>query len=189
MPEARGATVTTRPVSFAALCADETAFTAWYEAALPRVFGFIYARSGGDPALTEDVTAQAFLEGVRARNSFDGRSDPVTWICAIARNRLIDHYRAEAKERLRHLRLVDEPARPSEQAVSGGFDEVERRDAVLTVLASLPDLERMVLTLRYLDGYSVRETASLIERSVPATESLLSRARERVRHAFPGGLE
>lgn len=187
MSDSRGATAIT-PVTeptFAALCADEAAFTAWYETALPRVFGFVYARSGGDSSLSEDVTAQAFLDGVRARHSFDGRSDPVTWICAIARNRLIDHYRGESRDRARQLRLVEEAQEP---ATAGDLDDVERRDAVLTVLAALPDAERMALTLRYLDGYSVSETAALIGRSVPATESLLTRARERVRHAFPGGL-
>src|SRR5690349_296441 len=137
--ERRGATATTAAPSFTELCADEEAFTAWYESALPRVFGFVYGRSGGDMPLTEDITAQAFLEGVRARRSFDGRSDPVTWICAIARNRLIDHYRAEARDRLRHLRLVDEV---DSAGVSGELDDVERRDAVLTVLASLRDVER-----------------------------------------------
>jgi RNA polymerase sigma-70 factor, ECF subfamily len=185
--ERRGATgtATAAAPTFAALCADDAAFTQWYEAALPRVYGFVYARSGGDTTLTEDVTAQAFFDGVRARRSFDGRSDPVTWICAIARNRLIDHYRAEARARRRSLRLVDEPVKAS---TSSDLDDVERRDAVLSVLGALPDIERTALTLHYLDGYSIRETASLVGRSVPATESLLNRARERVRHTFPGGL-
>jgi RNA polymerase sigma-70 factor (ECF subfamily) len=70
---------------------------------------------------------------------------------------------------------------------SGALREVDDRDAALSILATLPPIERSALTLRYLDGYSVRETASLIGRTVPATESLLMRARERVRAAFPGG--
>jgi len=171
--------------SFADLCADEAAFTVWYETALPRVLGFVYARAGGDMMLAEDVTALAFLEGVRARNSFDGRSDPVTWICAIARNRLLDHYREQSRERLRQLHLVVD----NTDVVGAPIEHVELRDEVISVLATLPALERMALTMRYLDGYSVRETAQLIGRSEAATESLLMRARERVRHAFPGGLE
>jgi RNA polymerase sigma-70 factor (ECF subfamily) len=174
---------TTEP-SFASLCADEAGFAAWYERALPRVYGFVYGRCGGDSNLAEDVTAQAFLEAVRARRSFDGRSDPVTWVCSIARRRLIDRFRQRSRERTRHLRLV-----AGELAVGGspGIDHVEERDAVLSVLASLPSAERIALTLRYLDGYSVRETASRIGRSEAATESLLMRARERVRAAFPEG--
>ena len=48
-------------------------------------------------------------------------------------------------------------------------------------------LNQPALILRYLDGYSVRETARLIGRTERATESLLMRARDRIRAAFPGG--
>jgi RNA polymerase sigma-70 factor, ECF subfamily len=179
-----GAEAASRATSFAALCADDNAFSNWYDAALPRVYGFVYARTAGDAELAEDVTATAFLEAIRARGSFAGRSDPVTWICSIARNRLIDHYRSEARDRTRHLRLVVSELATDEQV---HWDQVDHRDAALTSLAALPPIERNALILRYLDGYSVRETARLIGRSEPATESLLARARERVRSAFPGG--
>ena len=184
MSHRSGAEAAERASSFAALCADDRAFSAWYETALPRVYGFLYARTGGDSVLAEDLTAAAFLEAIRARQSFHGRSDPVTWICSIARNRLIDHYRTEARQRSRHLRLVVTELVADEQA---RWDQVDERDAALASLAALPPIERTVLTLRYLDGFSVRETARLIGRSEPATESLLARARERVRSAFPGG--
>lgn len=174
-----------RGASFAALCADERAFEAWYERALPRVYGFVFGRTAGDVALAEEITSVAFTEAVRARGTFDGRSDPVTWICSIARNRLLDHYRRVAREQMRHLRLVVTDINANE---ARRWDHVDRRDAVLSALATLPPLERSALMLRYLDGYSVREVAHLIGRSEPATESLLVRARERVRSAFPGGL-
>jgi RNA polymerase sigma-70 factor (ECF subfamily) len=181
-----GSAVVDRRASFAALCDDERAFTAWYEGALPRVYGFVHGRAGGDDELCEEITAQAFLEAVRARSSFDGRADPVTWICSIARNRLLDHYRRAAREQARHLRLVVTDLNASETTE---WDRVDEREAVLSTLATLPPLERSALMLRYLDGYSVRETARLIGRSESATESLLVRARDRVRSAFPGGPE
>jgi RNA polymerase sigma-70 factor, ECF subfamily len=175
-----------RANSFAALCADERAFSAWYAVALPRVYGFVYGRAARDSALAEDITAQAFLEAVRARGSFDDRADPITWVCSIARNRLIDHYRSVERERARHLRLIVTNVYADEQAA---WENADDRDAVLSVLEKLPPLERTALTLRYLDGFSVVETAQKIGRSTPATESLLMRARERIRAAFPGGLE
>ena len=184
MSQRVGAEAAGRATSFAALCADDRAFSDWYDAALPRVYGFVYARTAGDAELAEDVTATAFLEAIRARGSFLGRSDPVTWICSIARNRLIDHYRSEARDRTRHLRLVVSELAADELV---HWDQVDDRDAALAALAALPPIERSALILRYLDGYSVRETARLIGRSEPATESLLVRARERVRSAFPGG--
>jgi RNA polymerase sigma-70 factor (ECF subfamily) len=183
--EVRGAVAVQR-ASFAALCADERAFTAWYELALPRVYGFVLGRVGGDVALAEEISSSAFLEAVRARHSFDGRSDPVTWICSIARNRLLDHYRREARDQLRHLRLIVTDLQANEVTE---WDRVDQREAVTSALAGLPPMERNALILRYLDGYSVRETSQLIGRSESATESLLTRARERVRTAFPGGPE
>lgn len=170
--------------SFAALCADERAFDAWYAAALPVVYGFVHGRAGGDAVLAEEVTAEAFFEAVRARDSFAGRSDPVTWICSIARNRLIDHYRASAREERRHLRLIEADARRDDDA---GWASLDDRDTVLASVAGLRPLERTALMLRYLDGYSVRETARLIGRSEAATESLLMRAREHVRTEVAGG--
>jgi len=172
--------------SFATLCADSIAFNAWYETALPRVYGFVHGRTGGDVTLSEEITATAFMEAVRAQRSFEGRSDPVTWICSIARNRLIDHYRRAARERSGHLRLIVTDLNLTDAAAWDGLYE---RDTVLAALAALSALERTALTLRYLDGYSVRETARFVGRSEAATESLLSRARQRVRKAFPGGPE
>jgi len=178
-----GAETADRAASFASLCADDRAFTDWYDAALPRVYGFVFGRAGGDSLLAEDITAQAFLEAIRARKTFDGRSDPVTWICSIARNRLIDHYRTEARDHGRHLRLIVTELTGAQTP----WDQLDNRDAALASLAALPPLERTALTLRYVDGYSVRETARLIGRTEAATESLLMRARDRVRAAFPGG--
>ena len=185
MSDGRGA-VLDEGASFARLCADERAFNGWYERALPRVYGFVHGRAGRDIALAEEITAQAFTEAIRARNSFDGRSDPVTWICSIARNRLLDHYRRAARDQVRHLRLIVTDLNAND---AREWDRVDQRDAVLSALSTLPPLERSALMLRYVDGYSVRETAHLIGRSEAATESLLSRARDRVRAAFPGGPE
>ncbi|HEX6868162.1 MAG TPA: RNA polymerase sigma factor [Candidatus Limnocylindrales bacterium] len=183
MGRGRGTAVPTIDRSFADLCVDDRAFTSWYDEALPRVYGFVYARTGGDSALAEDVTAMAFMEAVRARRSFTGRSDPVTWICSIARNRLIDHFRRESRDRARRLRLIVTESEVRDEA----WRQLDARDAALSALAALPSDERLALTLRYIDGYSVRETAGLIGRSEAGTESLLARARERVRTAFPGG--
>ena len=185
MPRGGGAAAPTIDRSFADLCADDRAFASWYDTALPRVYGFVYARTGGDSALAEDVTAMAFLEAVRARRSFTGASDPVTWICSIARNRLIDHFRSESRDRARRLRLIVTEADTQDEA----WRHLDARDAALSALAALPSSERLALTLRYIDGYSVREIAGLMGRSEAATESLLVRARDRVRAAFPGGPE
>jgi RNA polymerase sigma-70 factor, ECF subfamily len=184
--KSRGSGAATATASFAELCADEHAFAAWYERALPLVYGFVHGRTAGDVALAEEATADAFLEAIRARRSFRGDADPVTWICSIARNRLIDHYRSAARDHARNLRLIFGGLTDEDTAA---WQQADDRDAVLASLAPLSPLERSALMLRYHDGYSVRETARFIGRTEAATESLLMRAREHIRAAFPGGLE
>jgi RNA polymerase sigma factor (sigma-70 family) len=161
---------------------DPAEFRRWYDAAVPRVYRYLQGRCGGDASLAEELTQQTFLEAVRHRSTFDGRSDPVTWLVAIARNKLTDHFRQLEREERRHLRLV-----VREIATDGGgasWERREARDEVLTALRGLPAAQRAALVLHYLDGLSVREVSVALGRSESATESLLSRGRERFKTIF-----
>jgi RNA polymerase sigma-70 factor (ECF subfamily) len=168
------------PMNLDAIVADRAAFRDWYDDALPRVYRYLLARCGHDVELAEELTQQTFVEALRRRSSFDGRSDAVTWLCAIGRHKLVDHYRRAGREHQRHLRLVGE-------WTEGRPDFWSRHDLQSQVqagLAGLPGEQRIVLVLRYLDRLSVREIATTIGRSEKATESLLSRAREAFRKAY-----
>ena len=160
-----------------ALCSDTVAFRAWYDAALPRVFGYVHGRTSGNTELAEDITQQAFIAAIEARGKYDGRADPVTWICAIARNALLDHYRRASRDERWHLavvvhEIVDPGAR---------IERLDQRDEVIAALRVLTVDQRGAMLLRYADRLPVREVARLIGRSEAATESLLSRSRERLR--------
>jgi RNA polymerase sigma-70 factor (ECF subfamily) len=165
--------------------ASEAAFSAWYERVLPRVYGYVYSRCGHDHDLAEDLTQVTFIEAIRCRARFDGRSDPVTWLCGIARHKLVDHYRELDRIERRDQRVA---AQTLERKWSGDDSQVEEREAILVAMAGLPALQRAVLILTALDDLSVREAATLLERSESATESLLHRARIAFREAY-GRLE
>lgn len=159
---------------------DDDAFRSWYDATLPRVYRYLLARCGGDPALAEELTQQTYIEAVRNRRRFDGRADVVTWLVAIGRNKLIDHFRRAGRDRQRHLRLVSRWSNAGE----GGWGAAEERQAINTALDRLSGEQRVALLLRYLDGLPVREVARALHRSESATESLLVRAREAFRRAY-----
>jgi len=161
---------------------DAVAFRAWYDDAVDRVYGYLYGRCGGDIEVAEEITQQTFLQAIRHWQAFDGRSDSVTWLCSIARNKLTDHYRERDRQRRRHLQLV---VREIESEHPGPDHEVDDREAVVSALRQLPDIERTALVLRYLDDLSVREVAALLGRSVDATDALIRRAKERFRSIYP----
>lgn len=169
-----------QPTSLNLIAADQAAFRDWYEQALPRVYRYVYARCGGDQALAEELTQQTFIQAIRGRAGFEGRSDPITWLCAIARNQLVDHHRRSRRETARDLRVAaDWSDRETEV-----WAEQELRSRIKSALAELPGEQRIVLILRYLDRMPVREIASVVRRSDKATESLLSRAREAFKRAY-----
>lgn len=159
----------------------EASFQAWYERTLPRVYAFLASRCGGSGDVAEELTQQTFVEAVRRRDSFDGRSDVVTWICAIGRHKLADHFRRLEREERRRMQLV---ASESSGEQVEPWQGAERRQVVEAALSRIPVSQRAALVFRYLDGLSVREVAGALGRSESATESLLARARDSFERSY-----
>lgn len=169
----------------AAIVGDEVRFRDWYDATMPRVYRYLAARCAGDQDLVEELTQQTFFQAIRHRHRFDGRSDVVTWLIAIARSRLVDHHRRHVREARRQDRLVHREPGTEDTP----WRAAEARHAVEAALAQLPVDQRMVLLLRFLDGMSVREVAATIGRSEKAAESLIARARDGFRRAHGGSTD
>jgi RNA polymerase sigma-70 factor (ECF subfamily) len=150
-----------------------------YDDALPHVYGYLLSRCG-QATLAEDLTAETFLAAVDAVRR--QKDPPLTrgWLIGVARHKLADHWRREARDRAR-LRAVagarDEPDDPWDARL----DRVVAHDT----LARLAPQHRLVLTLRYCDDLPVPEVAEIVGRTVHATEALLVRARVAFRRAYP----
>jgi RNA polymerase sigma-70 factor (ECF subfamily) len=179
---ARDRSATGLKATMAASFATESAFRAFYDQALPRIYGYLHDRCGGDAALAEELTQQTFVTAVRERARFDGRADPMTWLTAIARHKLADHFRRLSRDERRHLRLM---AREITLDPEGrAWSRMDEREAVVAGLATLPALQRAVLVLHYADGLPIREVAAQLGKSESAIESLMTRAREAFRRSY-----
>ncbi|MEQ1703408.1 MAG: RNA polymerase sigma factor [Ilumatobacteraceae bacterium] len=145
-----------------------------YDEALPHVYGYLVRRCDS-AATAEDLTAETFLAAVTASRT--GHEVNVPWLIGTARHKLVDHWRRSG----RNQQLLEELWEGSEPTA----DSNEPVDAlhVQHVLARLLPHHRTALTLRYLDGLPVDQVATLLERSLHATESLLMRAKAAYRDA------
>jgi len=153
----------------------DDAFREWYEATLPRVYGYLYSRCGRNAELAEELTQQTFIEAVRSGvHKADSRS--VNWVIGIARHRLVDHFRALERRERTFLRLVQ--MRPP-QAIAIEQEDIDER--VAAALDRLPAAQRAALILRYVDDLAVRDVARLTGRTEASVESLLSRGRATLR--------
>ena len=147
-----------------------------YDRALPQVYGYFVKRCGST-SVAEDLTSETFMAAVDAvrRDRVPDLSE--AWLIGVARHKLVDHWRREAREESK-LALAADADTLDDWDVR--LDAMRARDT----LATLGTVHRTALTLRYLDGLSVPEIAALLDRTVHATEALLVRARLAFRRAY-----
>ncbi|MEE9415629.1 MAG: RNA polymerase sigma factor [Acidimicrobiales bacterium] len=157
---------------------DPQRLAALFEAHVDTVFGFLLARSGSRQ-VAEEVSADTFAEAARMFSV--GRGDQIErgWLLDVARKRLVDYWRRCERHRLRLERFLQ--FQPGAAAVESSDGQ---GPGVVEALETLPDRQRAVLMLRYLDGYSVSEVAEALEISYQATESLLARSRKSLLAAY-----
>jgi len=151
---------------------------ALYDGAISHVYGYLLSRCGA-VSLAEDLTAEALLAAVDAVRSGPPTRVSVPWLVGVARHKLVDHWRRQAREE-RGLRAVGTDDLDRDEEWDVRLDALRARHT----LEELSPVHRAVLTLRYLDDLPVPEVAALVDRSVHATEGLLVRARAAFRRAY-----
>ena len=82
-----------------------------YDRALPEVYGYLLSRCGR-PALAEDLTAETFLAAVDALNRAEPPALSTAWLVGVARHKLVDHWRRQARDDRSMRALVDEAPEP-----------------------------------------------------------------------------
>ena len=135
----------------------------------------------GDKHLAEDLTQDAF---VRLFGRFQELRKPEAFAFYLKRtivNLSKDHFR-----RLHRERDLSRRHRPSELVDDQGFREVEVRDGLLDALQRLPPRQRAAVVLRYCEGLSEHESADILQTSVGAVNSLVSRGLGTLREGMKG---
>ncbi len=156
----------------------EARFTELYNLSFNYVYAFILARTANNGQLAEEVVQETFAAAWSSFDRFRRESSWRTWLCSIAKNKLNESYR-KAIRRERFEAFGTEQAEES----PGGIDleqivlNNETRDFVTRALAEMNALYRYALIMKYMDGMSVKEIASVVGRSPKATDGILQRAR------------
>lgn len=130
----------------------------------------------------EDLTQQTFERALRAWDRFDPRRAAVgTWLIAIARNLLIDHYRATASESAQ-VALDDVPLSALPVANGTGPGGVEPKLA--HALNSLAQRDREIVALRYGADLTGPEIVDLTGLTLANVQQIISRSLRRLRDAM-----
>ena len=166
---------------------DGDAFAQLYDRYFDLVFRFIYFRVN-DRALAEDFTSETFLRALRRIGTinYQGR-DIGAWFITIARNIVLDHVKS-ARNRLEITTADtiegDERAESTENAVL----EVLTAERLMQAVRQLGDEQRECVMLRFVQGFSVAETAQAMGKNDGAIKALQHRAVRKLADLIGGDL-
>ena len=128
-----------------------------------------------DSARAEDVTQDIFVKLWRALPLYDGRASFSTWLYVIARNACLNEVRRRG---LRPTAALDEEA---ERAAAVTLPSpIDRRLECETLVEALPEPQRRIVRLFYLEERSYEQVAQMLEMPINTVRSHLHRARRRL---------
>ncbi|MFR9726314.1 ECF subfamily RNA polymerase sigma factor, BldN family [Streptomyces sp. MS19] len=154
---------------------EAEAFGQLYDHYADTVYRYIYYRVGGR-ATAEDLTSETFLRALRRIGTFtwQGR-DFGAWLVTIARNLVADHFKS-SRFRLEvttgEMLDANEVERSPEESVL----ESLANSALLEAVRKLNPQQQECVTLRFLQGLSVAETARVMGKNEGAIKTLQYRA-------------
>jgi RNA polymerase sigma-70 factor (ECF subfamily) len=153
------------------------AFADLYDRYVDRVYRFVLYRVGGDVALAEDITSEVFVRALRKIKGFTWQGRDVgAWFVTIARNLVLDHFKS-GKFRLEVV--GSDPGENSREGVVDPEDQalarVSQRD-LYKAIQQLGTEQQEVIYWRFLQGYSVAETAAAMDKTDGAIKALQYRA-------------
>ncbi|MGW0659085.1 ECF subfamily RNA polymerase sigma factor, BldN family [Streptodolium elevatio] len=154
---------------------DGEAFAQLYDNYLDTVYRYIYYRVGGR-AIAEDLTSETFLRALRRIGTFtwQGR-DFGAWLVTIARNLVADHFKS-SRFRLEVTTGEMLDANEVEPSPEDCVLESLSNAALLDAVRRLNPQQQECVTLRFLQGLSVAETARIMGKNEGAIKTLQYRA-------------
>jgi RNA polymerase sigma-70 factor, ECF subfamily len=141
---------------------DESAFAQLYDAVAPRLYGLVL-RVVRDPAQSQEVTQEAFLEIWRTSSRFDPqRGSALGWMMTIAHRKAVDRVRSAVASGRRdhgyHEANQDVDYDTTSEAAHASLEGERVRRA----LETLTPAQRSAIELAFFGGYTHTEVATML---------------------------
>jgi len=155
---------------------DAGAFARFYNLYSFRLYRFLLVLARGDEYTAREVCQAAMTKLAKRFEVFDDEPMLWAWLCALAKNTFIDHYRAQ-RRRDRFVSLEEMPASTAgPENSTGQLSEILRE-----ALAALKPEERELMQAAYIDGRPLQELADASGLTYKAVESRLARLRQKLK--------
>ena len=155
---------------------DSAAFNELYGRHKDRLYRFLL-RSAPSAALAEELAQETWTSVIKRASQFQAKGHFKTWLFTIARNKLIDYSRSQAKK-------LDDAQNPEAEIEASADKHSSPEKAyeltqILQAIQTLPNEQRETFLLKE-EGFSLREIAELTQTEAETVKSRLRYARKRL---------
>lgn len=165
-------------ISRVLLLNDGRAFDRLMKRYLRPVYRYFLIQTGGDEALSDDLTQETFIRVWRGLDSYKRLSAFGTWVYRIA----FTTYQNHLKGVKHHLSIDDEFVAPALQVMTEEISsDAEEIAALHRAIALLNAGEKTCITLFYLEEMSIKEIVAVTGMSESAIKTALHRGRNHLR--------
>jgi RNA polymerase sigma-70 factor (ECF subfamily) len=152
---------------------DQQVIGAVYDQYFSEVYRYVLYRMG-DSSLAEDVASDVFVRLLEASQNGRGpKTNLKGWLISTASHIVMDNLRRKYRRPEEELSDTMPDLSPS---IASEIDQREQNQIINSAYAQLTPEQQNVLALRFGQGYSLEETANLLNKNVNAVKALQFRA-------------
>lgn len=128
----------------------------------------------------EDAVQETLLKIWNQRDSLDMYDNVATFTTTVCKNLCLDRIRA--RSRMNEIEMQDwqgDAINPYQQ-----LELTDDVSLIKNIIQTLPRLQQMIITMKDVDGYEVKEIAEIVGANAESVRVNLSRARKKVREQY-----
>lgn len=137
-----------------------------------------------DHGLAKDAVQEIFVKILLNLSRFDERSSFSTWLYSITYNFCIDLLRRKKKITLLFTEDIGRVSQEKEVETPDSLLLEMKSDRLQRILERLPPGDRMILLLKYQDEISIKEMASVLQKTESAIKMQIMRAKQRANDLY-----
>jgi RNA polymerase sigma-70 factor, ECF subfamily len=153
---------------------DEQAFGELYNAYVHDIYRYIFYRVGNSET-AQDLTAEVFLRAIEGLVRYQDRQVPLlAWLYRIAHARVVDHYRHT--QRVGQEDDIETVDLTADSDLDSDLMLTYHQQKIREAIYKLPSEQQQVIVLRFIEGYNIQDTASVLGKSPGAVKMIQRRA-------------
>ena len=162
----------------------------WVDLYADYLFNYAIGRIS-DAEVAKDLVQETFMAGLKSAKNYKGDAAERTWLIAILKRKVIDHYRktnskkGKAEVRMNYSSQTDAEGDWLEEQVADPFSSFENSDieneelglAIQSCIAQLPKKQALVFTMKTIQGVSTEDICNELDINPSNLWVMIHRAR------------